>query len=266
MSVETAGAVELYVREAGDGTPLVLLHAFPLSSAMWLDQRASLGERCHVVTPDQRGFGGSPLGGAEPSLDVCADDVARLLDGRGFDRVVLGGISMGGYVAMAFLRRHPGRLRGLLLVDTKAGADSKEARGNRLRMADELDADPESPVLLEQVLPTLIGETTVRSRVMAHGRVRGFVQSAPAYAAAWAQRAMADRPDSFDALRTVDVPALVVVGDEDGISPLSEAQAMVDALPDAELAVLPQSGHLTPIEVPDAFNELVGRFVDRLEA
>lgn len=264
MSVERADAVELYVREAGAGLPVVLLHAFPLSSAMWLDQRAALGERCHVITPDQRGFGGSSLGDAEPSLDVCADDVARLLDERGFDRVVLGGISMGGYVAMAFLRRHPGRLRGLLLADTKAGADQEEARRNRLQMAELLDAEPDAPVLLEKVLPTLIGETTVRSRVLAHGRVRGFVQSAPAYAAAWAQRAMAARPDSFEALRTVDVPALVVVGDEDDISPVSEAEAMVEALPDAELAVLPQSGHLTPLEVPEAFNEAVARFLDRL--
>src|SRR2546423_12564964 len=111
--------VDLYVRASGTGVPLVLLPAFPLNSAMWLAQREALSDICRVITPDFRGFGGSPLGVDEPSLDAFADDVARLLDARELDRVVLGGLSMGGYVAMAFVRRHPDRLRGLVLADTK---------------------------------------------------------------------------------------------------------------------------------------------------
>src|SRR3954464_12646046 len=201
--------VDLYARESGTGVPVVLLHAFPLNSAMWLAQREGLSELCRVITPDCRGFGGSPLGLDEPSLDVLADDIARLLDQRELDRVVLGGLSMGGYVAMAFVRRHAARLRGLVLADTKASADPEPARKNRLRIADELTADPESEVLLNDVLPNLVGPTTMEKRPRIYGRVKALVQRAPAAAAAWAQRAMADRPESFGALASLAVPALV---------------------------------------------------------
>jgi len=119
------GRLELdHLDSGGGGTPLVLLHAFPLSRAMWTSQVTALAGDCRVITPDQRGFGGSPLGGDPPSLDVAADDLAALLDRLELDRVVLAGLSMGGYLAMAFLRRYPGRVGALGLLDTRAGADS----------------------------------------------------------------------------------------------------------------------------------------------
>src|SRR3954452_2614069 len=198
--------VDLYVRESGTGEPVVLLHAFPVNSAMWLAQREGLADLCRVITPDFRGFGGSPLGLDEPSLDVFADDIARLLDERALDRVVLGGLSMGGYVAMAFVRRHADRLGGLILADTKASADPEPARQNRLRIADELTANPDSSVLLDDVLPNLLGPTTMQKRPLVYGRVKALVQQAPAAAVAWAQRAMAARPDSIDALESVQAP------------------------------------------------------------
>lgn len=253
-------AVELVSREVGSGRPLVLLHAFPLSSAMWLAQREHLSSLARVVTPDLRGFGGSPLGFDEPSLDRSADDVVALLDRLGLDRVVLGGLSMGGYVAMALLRSHPERVEALVLADTKATADPDAARANRLRIADAVVADG-TGVLVEEVLPKLLGSTSVMSRPHVVGRVKGLVQSAPPAAVAWAQRAMAARPDSLDVLRSADVPALVVVGDEDELSTAEDAQAMVDALPRGRLAVLPGSGHLTAVEVPDTFNLAVSRFL-----
>jgi pimeloyl-ACP methyl ester carboxylesterase len=254
--------VDLYVRESGTGRPLVLLHAFPLSSAMWLEQRDALSDVCWVVTPDQRGFGGSPLGSDEPSLDVVADDVAAVLDARGIDTAVVCGLSMGGYVAMAFARRHPDRLDALMLADTKAGADTAAAAANRERIAVAVTADPDSTVLLDDVLPTLTGETTKRDRPLVTGRVRALVQAAPPAAVAWAQRAMAGRPDSFDVLAGVRVPALVVVGAEDELSPVVDAEAMAKTLPDARLVVLPGAGHLSAVETPEAFNaalrELLG--------
>ncbi len=255
--------VELVSREVGSGTPLVLLHAFPLSSAMWLAQREHLSATARVVTPDQRGFGGSDLGSDEPSLDACAADVIALLDRLGLDQVVLGGLSMGGYVAMAVLRHHPSRVAALLLADTKAAADPEPARANRLRIADAVLADG-TGVLVAEVLPKLLGPTTAASRPLVSGRVRGLVQSAPPAAVAWAQRAMAARPDSFDVLAQADIPALVVVGDEDELTSVEDAQAMVDALPQGRLAVLPGSGHLTAVEVPDTFNLAVTRFLAEL--
>ncbi|MCU1674863.1 MAG: hydrolase, alpha/beta fold family [Frankiales bacterium] len=257
--------MELAYREVGTGQPLVLLHAFPLSSAMWLAQREGLGHRCRVVTPDQRGFGGSDLGDDEPSLDHCADDLAQLLDRLALDRVVLGGLSMGGYVAMAFLRRHPERVAGLVLADTKAAADPGAARANRLRIADAVLADG-SDVLLEEVLPALLGSTTTTSRAGVVGRVRGLVQAAPPAAVAWAQRAMAARPDSFDTLRGFAGPALVVVGDQDVLSPVADGKAMADALPAGRLAVLQEAGHLTAVETPEAFTEQVAGFLAGLES
>ncbi|HEX2315333.1 MAG TPA: alpha/beta fold hydrolase [Thermomonospora sp.] len=256
--------VQLYARDVGGGTPLVLLHAFPLSSAMWLAQREALADRFRVVTPDLRGFGGSLLGDDEPSVDVMADDVARLLRRSGIDRAVIGGLSMGGYVAMALCRRHPDRVLGLVLADTKASADPEQVRRTRLRQAERLETDGSPRVLVDEVLPLLVGPTTMRRRALVYGRVRGLVQSAPARAAAWAQRAMAARPDSFDTLRQTRAPALVLVGTEDELSPVSDARAIADALPNAELLEIPAAGHLSAVEQPDLFNQAVAEFTSAL--
>lgn len=255
--------VELTLHESGSGLPLVLLHAFPLSSTMWREQREVLSPRCRVLTPDQRGFGASALGTDEPSLDACADDVAALLDRLGLASAVLGGLSMGGYVAMAFLRRHPARVQALLLADTKAAADPAPARDNRLRIADAVEQGG-TQVLVDDVLPSLLGRTTTITRPEVTGRVEALVRAAPPAGAAWAQRAMAARPDSLEVLRGADVPALVVVGEQDALSPVDDARAMVDALPQGRLIVLPGAGHLSAVEVPAAFAEAVSGWLDEL--
>jgi pimeloyl-ACP methyl ester carboxylesterase len=257
--------MELAYREAGSGRALVLLHAFPLSSAMWLEQRNDLAASCRVITPDQRGFGGSPLGDDVPSLDTAADDIVELIDRLDLDRVVVGGLSMGGYVAMALLRRHPERIEALILADTKASADAEPAKANRERIAAAVESDENSTVLVDDVLPPLLGETTTSSRPLVSGRVRGLVQAAPAAAVAWAQRAMAGRPDSFETLQAFDRPALVIVGQEDVLAPPSDAEAMAAALPSGRLVVLPQAGHLTAVETPEAFNAQVAGFLAELD-
>jgi pimeloyl-ACP methyl ester carboxylesterase len=253
--------VALHARDTGSGRPVVLLHAFPLSSAMWLAQREALASKWRVVTPDLRGFGGSPLGDDDPSLDAVADDVAALLDSLGLDRVVLGGLSMGGYVAMAFLRRHADRVAALVLADTKAGADPAPARANRERIAAAVTDDPASTVLVDEVLPTLLGPTTVEERPLVVGRVKALVQAAPAPAVAWAQRAMAARPDSFDTLGAARVPTLVLVGDEDAISSPDDARAMAEKVAGARLEILPRAGHLTALECPEEFNASLAAFL-----
>ena len=244
--------------------PVVLLHAFPLSSAMWLEQRNDLADTCRVITPDLRGFGGSQLGFDEPSLDLMADDVAAVLDRLDLPEVVLGGLSMGGYVAMAFLRRHPGRVSALLLADTKAGADPDAAKDNRRRIADTLVEDDSTQVLVDEVLPALVGETTKRDQPLVQGRVRALLEAAPPAAAAWAQRAMAARPDSLDTLRKVDVPAVVILGDEDQLATRDDAEAMVEALPQGKLVLIPGAGHLSAVEAPGAFSTAVREVLGRL--
>ncbi|MCW2680711.1 MAG: hydrolase, alpha/beta fold family [Frankiales bacterium] len=251
--------VELAHTERGTGRPLVLLHAFPLSSAMW----QGLELPCRVIAPDQRGFGGSPLGADPPSLGECADDVLALMDRLGLEQVALGGLSMGGYVAMELLRRAPGRVSALLLADTKAQADTAEQREGRLRTAEAAEREGTAQ-LADQVLPALLGGTSLDRRLGVVARVRDLVAAAPPATVAWASRAMAGRPDSFDVLRATQVPALVVVGEQDVLSPVAQAQQMADALPQGRLVVVPEAGHLSAVEDPEAFGAAVTAFLDEL--
>lgn len=256
--------VDPYVIEAGTGPAVVLLHAFPLNASMWSAQREALSGSYRVICPDQRGFGGTQLGHDEPSLDEVADDVVAMLEARGVETFVLGGLSMGGYVAMALLRRHAERVRAVILADTKAGADTPEAVANRMRVAERALADGNADVLVEEMLPKLVGATTKASRPLVYGRVKALVERAPAYAIAWAQRAVAARPDSFDTLRAVSVPTLVVGGDEDEISPPAEAQAIAEAVPGAASVTIAGAGHLTAVETPEEFNAAVAAFLASL--
>lgn len=245
---------------------LVLLHAFPLSSEQWDGVREPLAQHATVRTPDLPGFGGRPAPDGPPDLARLAEDVREQLDAAGAERVVLGGLSMGGYVAMAFLRRHADRVAGLVLADTKASADPEPARANRERIARTVLAERSPRVLLEDVLPGLLGPTTRAERPEVERRVRALVERADPAGVAWAQRAMAARPDATDVLRRVRVPALVVVGAEDALSPVADAAAMAAALPAASLTVLPGAGHLTALEDPPAFVEAVRRFLAQLRS
>jgi pimeloyl-ACP methyl ester carboxylesterase len=234
---------------------------------MWDTQRELIpgpdGQDARVITPDQRGFGYTPLGEGEPSLDLAADDLARLLDELGLERAVIGGLSMGGYVAMAFARRHPGRISGLLLADTKATADPREVLAGRERIARAVLERGTVKVLTEEegLAENLLGPATM-PELTAH--VRELIAEASPAAVAWAQRAMAARPDSLEVLAGLDCPAAVVVGEADTVTPLYEAQLMTEALPDAELTVIPSVGHLSSLEAPETFNAVVRALLRRI--
>lgn len=237
-------------------TPVVLLHAFPLDSRMWDGVRAGIGAR--LVTPDQRGFGSASLGSAAPDLGVVAADVVALIESQGLGRVVLGGCSMGGYVAMSVLRAAPHLVAGLVLVDTRAGADPKPAKETRFAMAER-----EGTGWLASALPpSLLGSTTLERRPSVVDSVRTLMSEQDGAAIAWAQRAMAARPDSSDVLRSVDVPTLIVRGEQDSLIPPEEADALVSLMPKAELVVLSGAGHLPPLEVPDLFTGAVARWLE----
>jgi pimeloyl-ACP methyl ester carboxylesterase len=257
----TADAGGLAYDARGEGTTLVLLHAFPFTRQMWSLQHEGLTSGLRLLTPDLPGFGESPSSQDEPGVGVMAQGVLGLLDGLGLDRVVLGGLSMGGYVAMEMLRRRPGIAQGLVLADTKASADAPAAADNRLRMAELLEQSGNPRVLVHDVLPTLVGETTRNLHPETLAWLREIVEGTDPLAAAWAQRAMAARPDSFETLRQVRVPTLVLVGDEDRLTPPAEAEVMAEAIPGARLAVLEGVGHLSAAERPGAFNGLVADFV-----
>ena len=259
----------LSVRESGSGTPLLLLHAFPLSARMWQTQLDELpgqdGSAARVLAVDLRGFGGTALGSDQPSLDLLADDLALLLDRAGIDRAVVGGLSLGGYTAMALARRHPDRLAGLLLADTKAGADNEQQRRNRERIAAAVLARRSVRLLVDEQLPSpLLGAGSAARSPELVDRVRAMMEQATPEAVAWMQRAMAARPDSLELLAGLRVPAAVVVGADDLITPVPDAEAMAAALPDATLTVLPGAGHLSALESPDAFNTAVRALLHRV--
>lgn len=246
----------------GVGTPLLLLHAFPLHAGMWRAQLdGALGE-ARVLAPDLPGFGASPEPAGEPALDTWADAVARLMDAVGLERAVIGGLSMGGYLAMAFARRHGDRLAGLLLADTKASADAPGALANRERIAAAVLARQSVALLLEEKTEdALLGSESTPELV---AEVRALIGAANPVGVAWAQRAMAARPDSFETLAQLTVPAAVVVGEHDVLTPLADAEAMASALPDAELTVIPGVGHLSALEAPAAFNAAVTALLRRV--
>jgi pimeloyl-ACP methyl ester carboxylesterase len=226
---------------------VVLLHAFPTDSRMWDGLRPALGAR--LVTPDLPGFGSAPPAAAS-DLDLAAETVLATLDRLGAERAIVGGCSMGGYVAMALLRRAPSRVSGLILVNTKASADTEPARANRFAMADRASAEGIG-WLADEMRTTLLGATTLAERPEVEARLRVLIADQSPAAVAWAQRAMAARPDSFDVLRVAGLPALVVRGVEDTLIPGEEAAALVSALPESTFVELPEAGHLAPLEAPE---------------
>lgn len=253
------------VTDTGSGLPLVLLHAFPVDARMWDGVRSDLTQELRLITPDQRGLGYSPLLDAQrpPSLNDVAADVVAMFDRLGLEKVVLGGCSMGGYVAMALLRFARSRVAGLLLSDTKASADSVQQCVNRLSVAERAETQGTRGWLAESMIPGLLGATSQSDRPGAVAALRALIEDQPPEGVSWAQRAMAARRDATSTLRETGVPALVIVGEEDTITPVSEAERMVDLLPYGELAVLPRVGHLPAFEDPVSFTDVVSRWLAR---
>jgi pimeloyl-ACP methyl ester carboxylesterase len=242
------------------GTPLVLLHAFPLDHRMWDGVRAGLTKHVELITPDQRGFGGTPLRTDEPDLSTVAADVIEQLNGR---RVLLGGCSMGSYVAMAVLRAAPELVAGLVLVSGRAGADTDAARANRHAVATRVEAEAEGPgFVADAMLPALLGAETHERRPDVVASVRALVSEQDGAAIAWAQRAMAARPDSSGVLAAAEIPTLIVRGEQDTLIPADEAEALATLMPKAEVVVLAGTGHLPPLEAPEEFTAAVTRWLE----
>ena len=254
-----------YVDE-GSGTPLLLVHGFPLDHTMWDAQLAVLSRQARVIAPDLRGFGQTPLalGDAERgiAMEAYADDLAELLDSLSIrEPSVLAGFSMGGYVAWQFVRKYGSRLRALVQCDTKATADSEEARSGRLKMANYV-AVWGSGRVAEMMGPKLFAPATFEKQPNVVAAVRRVVERTPPEGIAAAQRGMAARPDVSGMLATITVPTLVLVGEQDAISPPAEMKEIAAAIPGAEFLVIPRAGHMTTMEEPEAVNTAIVRFVD----
>jgi pimeloyl-ACP methyl ester carboxylesterase len=250
--------------DVGAGMPVVLLHAFPLSRVMWAPQLAALQDSYRVIAPDLRGFGGSAGFPEAPSLDRLADDVVELLDELQIrERIVLSGLSMGGYTAFAFARRHADRLRGLILADTKAEADDAEGKANRERVI-AFAAQHTALDVLEQMLGKLIGSDTMKQRPEVVETVRQIAASQTSAAIIGAQKAMRDRPDSGPSLAAIAVPTLLIVGEQDTLTPPALSESLAARIRGAKLVRIAGAGHLSNLEKPADFNAAVRSFLDGL--
>ncbi|VTS04038.1 alpha/beta fold hydrolase [Tuwongella immobilis] len=251
----------LAYHDVGNGPVLVLLHPFPFDHLIWQPQWEGLCQIARIITPDFRGFGGSSAFPSQPTIDQLADDVATLLDGLQISGpVVVGGCSMGGYVSLAFARRHAQRLRALILIDTKAEADSDEAKQKREATLRMLESGTASD-LVEQMLPNLVSATTRETQPGIIERIRGIGGGQHPAGIADGVRALRDRIDSTPSLGQITVPTLVVVGSEDAITPPANAEKLAAGIPNATLMTIPKVGHLSHLENPAAFNAIVADFL-----
>lgn len=235
-----------------NGPDVVFLHAFPLNTTMWAGQVTALESAGYrVVTAHTPGFGEGAL--AQADLFVYAEAVLRDLDSKGMDRAVFVGLSMGGYLAFRIFERAPDRVLGLVLADTRAGPDPAQARDVRTEQARRVQAEG-TGWLADEMIPKLLCEATRRDRPRVVESVRAMIGEAGSEGVARALLAMRDRPDSRTLLGRVEVPSLVLVGEDDDLMPPDEARDMDHRLADSRLAVIPRSGHLSNLENPDAFN------------
>jgi pimeloyl-ACP methyl ester carboxylesterase len=231
---------------------------------MWKPQISGLGQLCRCIAPDLRGFGESVVEGPY-SMDSYADDIAELLDACSVRRAVIAGCSMGGYITFAFWRRHRDRVLGLALCDTRPGADSEAGLSKRREMIEAARARGAAAVA-DMMIDSLLGPTTRRRSPEVVREVREILTSAPVDGVVGAIEAMMRRPDSTPTLATIDVPTVVITGEEDAIAPVEEARAMCAAIRDGHFEVIPSAGHLSNLERPAAFNTVFGEFLARVRA
>ena len=260
MPTWTSGeGARLHYRDVGRGVPVVLLHAFPISGEMFEAQWTALGDRARFVVPDLRGFGASPPGTGPAEMGSLADDVLGLFQHLGIGSAVVGGVSMGGYVAMALLRNDPGRVQALVLADTQMSADDAQTRANREAIAQDVLANG-TAVMVPRSTPLLSPAASDAQRA----RMVSWILGNPPEGIAAAERGMAVRPDARDILARFAGPLLAVVGREDVLTPPAKARAIAELVSGAELVEIPDAGHLSNVERPEAFNAALGRFLDRL--
>lgn len=242
--------------DQGAGAPIVFVHAFPLNATMWTPQLDHLPDGWRGLAPDLRGFQHSRRGGAEPARHVRdhAADVLGLLDAVASSPAVIVGLSMGGYVAFECWRQRPDLVAGLVLADTRAESDTDEARTKRTQMQEKAHAQG-AGAIADAMLPNLLGASTQTSDPHLSVEVRRMIEANAPDAIADALEALRSRPDSRDTLPTISCPTLIMVGDEDALTPPELSEAMASAISDATLIRLPRAGHLSNLEQTAAFND-----------
>jgi 3-oxoadipate enol-lactonase len=261
MATIDLDGITLHYTDEGAGEPVVLIHGFPLSSELWTPQRAALADRYRVIALDLRGHGRSDLPDENITIGHYADDVVALMDALGIGQATVAGLSMGGYTTMAILRRHPDRVRAVMLLATKAPGDTepgKQGRDEMIRLAREEGAT----AVAEKMLPKMLTERTRGEAPELTGFVRSMMAGTPVEGIVAALHALRERPDSTPTLQQTRLPALILVGDKDELTPPADAEAMHRALSGSRLEVIPDAAHLLNLEQPEQVNRLLLDFLD----
>lgn len=260
MPFFTHQGLKLHYRDVGAGTPVLLLHAFPLSGSMFEPQLAALASRYRFIVPDLRGFGTSDVSQGPSEMTTIAADALALLDHLDIPAAVVGGVSMGGYAAIALLQQDPGRVRALVLADTQMAADDDAARARREDTARAIESTGMGP-LANMMIPKLLAQPADPE---VERIVRTLIEANPPAGAANASRGMALRSDGRNILARFAGPALLVVGEKDAITPRAAADRMAEVLSSASVVELEGAGHLSNLEAPGAFNAALDEFLGRL--
>ncbi|MBM3449766.1 MAG: alpha/beta fold hydrolase [Armatimonadetes bacterium] len=257
------GRIQLHCTDEGNGVPVILLHGFPLSSEIWSATVDKLIDDFRVIVPDLRGHGLSDKPEGSYSMDTLADDVVALANHFGIDRFVLGGHSMGGYATLRVVDRHPDRLLGLIFVDSRAEADSDEGKAKRIGPINKIRTEGKH-AFLDDFLPNVVGPTTKERNPSVLEHIRQIASYVPDHVLAACLKGLMERPDSRELLLRVRVPALVVVGEEDTLTPVASAEVLADGIADSELVVVPGAGHTPSLESPAAVAKAIHAFLRRI--
>jgi len=260
MAVVHIDNIQMTYTDSGSGRPVVLIHGYPFNRSLWNEQIAALSNNYRVIAPDLRGFGESDASDGSATMNRMAQDVALLLDHLGIARATIAGLSMGGYVALAFYKQFASRVRALILADTRSQADTEEAKQNRAQQADKALSEGMAGIA-DAMLPKLLTPETVSKRPEIVKRVRDMMLKTKPEGAAAALRGMAERDDLTPLLPKISIPTLILVGAEDAITPVADSEKMNQAIAGSRLVVLENAGHVSNLERTDQFNEALLNFL-----
>jgi 3-oxoadipate enol-lactonase len=258
MRVEL-GTRSIAYDDAGEGQPVLFVHGFPHHRKLWAAQLRALTGHSRAIALDLPGFGESDMP-ERFAIDAWADGLARFLDALEIERAIIAGLSMGGYVALAFWRLHRKRVLALVLADTRAGADAEEGKQKR-RETIELARHEGPTAVARALLPGMVGKSTREREPAVVAAMRAMLESASVDSIVGASEAMLNRPDATSSLATINVPTLIIVGEEDVLTPPKESRAMHAAIPGSRLEIIPSAGHVSNVERPAAFNQVLTEFI-----
>jgi 3-oxoadipate enol-lactonase len=263
MHIKVNGITIAY-SDQGAGLPIVFLHAFPLNRTMWAAQEKTLSSQFRTITIDLRGHGESDAPLWRYTLEQSADDVCALLDHLEIQRALFAGLSMGGYILFTFYRKYASRVKGLLLADTKAQADTEEGKHGRFQLA-QIAYKKGPSAVADVMIPKLLNPATIQTNPDLLRQVRAMIESTQISGIAGGLMAMAERPDSLAFLNQIACPTQIVVGEMDQATPPLDAKLMAEQIPQARLAIIPNAAHLANLEQPEAFNQIISAFALNLE-